>query len=118
MPRRSAGEPGACCGVAMALFPLPLAPFEHYMLADDRSDYPMTFLVRMHFEGRFDHERLQESLGRALLWHPLLKARIRGEASDRTRNLFWIDSGPCPPSVFGDAHHFQAVSDSRIDLTC
>jgi len=24
----------------MALFPLPLVPFEHYMLADDRADYP------------------------------------------------------------------------------
>ena len=46
----------------MALFPLPLVPFEHYMLADDRADYPMTFFMRLHFRGRFDRGRLDNAL--------------------------------------------------------
>ena len=31
-----------------ALFPLATTPFEQYMLADDRGDYPMTFPVSVN----------------------------------------------------------------------
>jgi hypothetical protein len=83
----------------MALFPLPLVPFEHYMLADDRADYPMTFFMRLHFRGRFDRGRLAIALRTALCWHPLLAARVEGCVNGRTAHLFWVDAAGSEPQV-------------------
>jgi hypothetical protein len=84
----------------MALFPLPLVPFEHYMLADDRADYPMTFFLRLHFQGRFDRARFEAAVKSALYWHPLLAARVEGHVKARTASLFWLDAAGSDPNVF------------------
>lgn len=76
----------------MLVFPLPLAPFEHYMLADDRPDYPMTFVVRLRFSGRLDRERSTTALDRALAYHPLLRACVRGDVEGRTSALEWVNT--------------------------
>jgi hypothetical protein len=57
---------------------LPLVPFEHYMLADDRPDYPMTFCFRLRFTGRLDAHLFSAALNAALGVHPLLHAYVRG----------------------------------------
>ncbi len=101
----------------MALFPLPLVPFEHYMLADDRADYPMTFFLRLHFRGRFDRERLAIALKSALCWHPLLAARVQGRAEARTASLFWVDTAGTKPNVFWHPAGVQLeCSQLHIDL--
>ena len=46
--------------------PMPLAPFEHYMLADDSREYPMCFFIQMKFQGRFDRPQLNAALKAAL----------------------------------------------------
>ncbi len=56
--------------------PLPLVPFESYMLADDRASHPMTFTIRLKFRGQIDQEAFRQSVFEALERHPLLSARI------------------------------------------
>jgi hypothetical protein len=58
------------------LFPLPLTPFEAYMVADDQPDYPMTFVVQLQFDGRADRETFTAALAIALARNPLLTARL------------------------------------------
>lgn len=73
-------------------FPLALAPFEHYMLADDHPDYPMTVAIRLRFTGRIDRTRFQDALQRALHFHPLLRACVCGSTDSRTSRITWIAS--------------------------
>ncbi len=58
-------------------FPLPLAPFEAYMLADHRDDYPMHFYCRMVLQGSLHRETLVQSLTESAERHPLMRAKIR-----------------------------------------
>lgn len=57
--------------------PMPMAPFEAYMLADHRPDYPMHFYFRMVFRGQCDRDRLARALTQAIRRHPLLRAKVR-----------------------------------------
>ena len=58
------------------LFPLPLTPFELYMLLDDRPELPMTFCVEMVFRGKLDRDAFQAAVDAAVWRHPLLRARV------------------------------------------
>ena len=60
------------------LFPLPLTPFERYMLADDRPDYPMAFPAVVEFSGSLRRAEFDAALEGALREHPLLRARVDG----------------------------------------
>jgi hypothetical protein len=66
-----------------ALFPLPLTPFERYMLADDRRDYPMTYVAQFHFRGTVDREDWEAAYHEALDRHPLLTSVVQGRR-------FWV----------------------------
>src|SRR5580658_4374786 len=88
----------------MSLFPMPLTAFEHYMLADDRPDHPMSFFIQMKFQGRFDRPQLNAALKTALTLHPLLNARIHGSAKDPTSRITWIEAdSPMPTIDWNDA---------------
>ncbi|NOY42968.1 MAG: hypothetical protein GXP26_14175 [Planctomycetes bacterium] len=54
--------------------PLPLVPFEDYMLFDDRPTHPMSFFLRLRLSGSCDAAALDIALRRALERHPLLSA--------------------------------------------
>ncbi|MCP4788430.1 MAG: DUF1298 domain-containing protein [Fuerstiella sp.] len=58
-------------------FPLPLAPFEAYMLADHRDVYPMHFYFRMVLRGHLEREPFTQSLTESIRRHPLLRAKVR-----------------------------------------
>ena len=89
----------------MSIFPMPLAPFEHYMLADDCPDHPMSFFIQMKCQGRFDRPQLNAALKTALTLHPLLNSRIRGSAKDPTSRITWIETGsPAPEIDWRDAN--------------
>ena len=83
----------------MSNVPLPLAPFEHFMLADDCADHPMSFFIQMKFQGRFDPPQLKAALKAALAVHPLLNSRIQGSAQDATSGIIWIESDSPPPTI-------------------
>jgi hypothetical protein len=88
---------------ATGVLPLPLAPFERYLLTDDSPDYPMQFFCRLRFSGRLLREPLTEALRSALDRHPLLEAVLRQTgkiamhwvaAEAATSVLRWIDGEP------------------------
>ncbi len=83
----------------MSPFPLPLTPFEHYMLVDDRPAYPMSPWFRLQFSGRFDQDRLTAALATAIELNPLLNARVRGDVAGRTSGLDWVAADAPPPRI-------------------
>ena len=62
------------------LFPLPLTPFEQYVLLDDLPGQPMTAFVQLTFTGQLDSVRLENALFHAVHRNPLLASRIRTDA--------------------------------------
>ena len=78
---------------------LPLAPFEHLMLADDCPERPMSFFIQLKFQGRFDRSQLNAALKKSLTLHPLLNSRIQGSATDATSRITWVESTSPPPAI-------------------
>jgi hypothetical protein len=74
--------------------PLPLVPFESYMLADDRRAYPMRGVVRLRFSGQFARSALEEAVAAAVSRHPLLAA----VACRSGRGWIWKPAD-CPPDL-------------------
>lgn len=64
---------------------LPLAPFEHYMLADDRPGWPMTGWLRLALSGRVDPDALRGALTAAAAVHPLMRSVVAHDARGRLR---------------------------------
>ncbi|MBI2823325.1 MAG: hypothetical protein HYX69_01395 [Planctomycetia bacterium] len=69
------------------LFPLPLAPFESYMLADDRAAYPMVFYLRLSLSGELDGARFEAAMRCAVDRHPLLRSIVREAAGEQCWTL-------------------------------
>jgi hypothetical protein len=65
--------------VERELFPLPLAPFEKYMMLDDAERQPMAFVIRLYFRGRFDEAAFRKAVHAALGRHPLLRSVVIGD---------------------------------------
>ncbi len=65
--------------------PLRLTPFEEYLLAEDRPDYPCWIIVKFHFSGKFEHSALQLALNQTLERNPLLRSVVKRQG----RRLFW-----------------------------
>lgn len=74
------------------VLPLPLAPFENYMLADDRPAYPMNFFFRLGFAGRLSEADFRAAWSVAVHRHPLLSALVVRQAG-RPR---WVATGELP----------------------
>lgn len=102
----------------MSIIPVQLAPFEHFMLADDCPDYPKSFFIHMKFQGRFDRPQLTAALKAALKLHPLLNSRIRGSATEGTSRIAWIESTSQPPAIdWNDAEiPFRFATGRWMDL--
>lgn len=86
------------------MFPLPLAPFEEYMLIDDRPTHPMSFFLKLTFSGPCDPAALGIALPLVLQRHPLLSATIEelkrnqlkwSHDRQETINVTWV-SGDGP----------------------
>jgi hypothetical protein len=97
------------------LFPLPLVPFEKYLLFDDRPAYPMTYCLEFDFRGEFDRPAFEAALPDALGRHPLLSAHVQRV---RSKGLCWVDAaGARPPldwNVTGVS--LSCPGDEGIDL--
>jgi len=57
-------------------FPLPLTPFEEYMLRDGTASHPMEFFFRLSFDGPLDAAAVAAATVVASRRHPLLASRI------------------------------------------
>ena len=76
-------------------FPLPLSPFEYYIL-NDRVDYPMTFFLQFSFTGKLERAILDVAFRTALARHPLLHATIR---KCRGNQLEWVAADHLQPRI-------------------
>lgn len=97
------------------VLPLSLAPFEEFMLVDDRPGYRMTFLVEQTFDGEIDRDAFEIGVTEASQRHPLLCAFVK-------RRWFggwnWISAGDTRPAIDWAAHD-QPVdypAETGIDL--
>lgn len=96
------------------ILPLPLKPFEDYMLADDRPAYPMEFFMRLRFAGRFDRAALEAALATALSRHPLLTAVVQS----RGRKHFWHPAPAAPVIQWKDEEPSDAIPNlDALDIT-
>lgn len=78
------------------VLPLPLTPYEEYMLLDDRPGYRMEFLVEQSFEGEIDRPAFEAGIADALRRHPLLNAHIERRF---LRGWRWISANGQLPVV-------------------
>jgi hypothetical protein len=78
--------------VASPPAPVPLAPFEHLMLADARRGHPLHFYIECEVEGDLDEQRLSAAVASAVGRHPLLTSRV---AYDRGRPT-WVPADGTP----------------------
>ncbi|MGD9722700.1 MAG: hypothetical protein AB7O59_15310 [Pirellulales bacterium] len=58
------------------IYPLPFNAFEYYLWADDRTQYPSVFFIRLECRGHLDREAFEQSLQLTYARHPLLTARF------------------------------------------
>ena len=58
------------------LFPLPLAPFERFLVFDEAVDCPITSFIELHFSSALDRKVLQDALHQTVHQHPLLASRL------------------------------------------
>ncbi len=109
-------ESKSCTADAIQVFPLPLAPFEAYMLTDHRHDYPMHFYFRMELKGHLRPEYFKQALTESIQRHPLLRAKARQRFG---RASVWEPSdGICiRPCRQGFADLSQVLEAPHIDVT-
>ncbi len=97
------------------IFPLPLSPFEKFILWDERPRQPMTFFIELHFQSELDVQRLTASMTDTILRNPLLACRIaRYQGS-----LCWVHDPGFRPRILTEADK-PPIQDGRprpIDLT-
>lgn len=77
------------------VLPLPLTPFERYMMVDDRPGYAMTFAAVLELRGSVSREALEQAVADLRLRHPLIGARIQGSG----RSASWQTVDPVYPQV-------------------
>lgn len=82
-----------------------VAPFEHYMLADDTKRFSMTCHMRFWFRGYLDRSRFEAAMAETVPRHPLFQAILVGSAWQTTGRLAWIrdPAGRSPAVSWGDA---------------
>jgi NRPS condensation-like uncharacterized protein len=91
--------------------------FEHYMLADDKSDYPMNFYMKFDFEGTIDRDSLETAVRSAMKHNPLMSSTIKGTAGGITSNLEWnYSSELAPPIVYVNDNKSGNFFYEKIDL--
>lgn len=77
------------------IFPLSLTPFELFLLADDRQNYPMVFMVHLSFNGQIDPQALEQAVRGAVVRNPLLRSKLVWTGSQPR----WVLANEDPPSV-------------------
>jgi hypothetical protein len=103
---------GDNAGQTSSPFPLPLTPFERYMIADDRHSHPMTFALECRLRGVANRALLAQAAHEMLCRHPLLHCRIMRRAT----HYQWIPADlPQPLIQWFQAKDLPASVGVKID---
>lgn len=94
----------------------PLNAFESYMLADDRPDYPMVFVITLRFSGKFNRAAFDDAVATTAVRHPLLTAYVEGPSVEKLRWTPAADWRPFVAFVDGDEPLCFPEGRSQIDL--
>ncbi|MEZ6135101.1 MAG: hypothetical protein R3C53_09350 [Pirellulaceae bacterium] len=110
--------------IAPDLFPLPLTPFEKFVLWDETIDHPMTSSIRLIFESKLDFDVLQDAFAFAVHCHPLLASTL----TTHQRQLCWnydpqfrlklLKSSETPILNAGRVRPFDLYSEPGIRVWC
>jgi hypothetical protein len=98
------------------VFPLHLTPLERLLRADDRAQYPMTFVLEMVFSGTIDRAAFEVALAEAVARHPLLVSHI---LPAKGKVPCWVSAnGQMPVVDWKDEHDlpFSCPDGEGIDL--
>lgn len=98
-----------------AVFPLPLSPFERYMIADNTDQYPMSFVLIVRLKGNLQRAAFENAVGAAIRRHPLLMSRV---ANVRDRGSCWIPVADPRPQLnwTENGETLREPDRERIDL--
>jgi len=98
------------------LLPLPLSTFEKYMLADDRPEYPMAFVVHVAVSGRLRRDLFHAALEETLDRHPMLCALVDRSAPG---GPCWVSCGNARPVLDWQSQPapLSCPHGERIDLS-
>ena len=113
------------------LFPIPLEPFEEYLLRDESRHFPMTWVYEWRFEGCAQRDFLEKAFREVVLYEPLLWAKVckkRGrfywELSEKPPRWEWHDH-PGKTCDLGDSGIVNIVPVNvmhgpvmRVDVDC
>ena len=105
------------------LFPLPLTPFELFVVHDEKRDCPITSFIELHFSGPMQREILQAALHHTVHQHPLLASRL----IEQDGILSWDYDPDFSPELFDpqdvpilertdDGNEKKQVGPRRLDL--
>ncbi len=116
-------RPAEPAGLASPL-PQVLVPFERYLCADHRPQYPMQFCLLLELRGEMQLAAVEAAVDVVLQRHPLLSARVRGRgrqaqwvaADGQPRPLFWCDTPPAAVAFGGEAIDLTASAGFRVDV--
>ena len=108
--------PGPGIQTKSDIFPLPLGPYERYMLADDTAAYPMCFMIALDLTGDLQRGPFEAALRATLARHPLfgcVVSRVPG------RGWCWVPApGLAPRLDWQDAAiPADCARGEQIDLT-
>ncbi len=92
------------------MFPLPLTPFEEYMLSDDCPAYPMTGIERLQFSGFLDRGAFEAALKSTIQRHPLLRTKVNRPRRGRPK---WVDCPDWCPVIQGDAETKKVIPTAK-----
>ncbi len=92
-------------GNPAALFPMPLAAFEQYMLMDDDSKFPPTFFIQFQLKGRLNLPAIGKAYHDAVRRHPLLCCRVER----RKGRYYWVWSPESVTSAELNANVWRAT---------
>lgn len=85
----------------MTSIPSPrLSDIEQYLLFDNHPAFPLDFSYRLSFDSQLDLSLLEESVGQALMCHPLLSATVQ----QRGRRWYWV-----PQPVVAKIHSVDSL---------
>lgn len=77
------------------IFPLPLVPFELFLVQDDRPDYPMVFRVDLAFRGELNRIALEQAVSQAVSRNPILRSNLNWSSRPPT----WVLAHEGEPHV-------------------
>ncbi|MBA4017499.1 MAG: hypothetical protein C0483_10035 [Pirellula sp.] len=109
-------NPTACGFDEASLWPLPLTPFERFMVLDDRPGFPMAFYGELRFTGELRRKEFEEALHASLRYHPLLRARVDADDEGTLRWLPVEDFRLLPDWGCFDTS-IRADDETKLDVT-